>query len=87
MTKDVHADWARQVAADEKVGLLDLYKMAGQRYAALGQEAATAVFADRAVHTNHDGAEILAQVVIEQLNGLPDHPVSGWLRDKPAPTW
>jgi lysophospholipase L1-like esterase len=82
-----HADWARQVARDQKAPLLDLYEYAARRYDQLGQKGATAVFADGRVHTNHDGAEILASVVIEQLNALPVNPVAGYLRDKPAPTW
>jgi lysophospholipase L1-like esterase len=84
---DVHAEWARQVAADQKVGLLDLNKVAGARYAALGEKDATAVFADQHVHTNAAGADILASVVVEELQTLPDKPVAGFLRDKPAPTW
>ena len=82
-----HADWARQVAKDQNAPLLDLYEFTARRYDQLGQQAATAVFADGRVHTNHDGAEIIAAVVIEQLKALPDNPVVGYLRDKPAPTW
>jgi len=82
-----HADWARQVAKDQNAPLLDLYEFTAQRYDALGQTAATAVFADGRVHTNHDGAEIIASVVIEQLKALPENPVAAYLRDKPAPTW
>lgn len=82
-----HADWARQVAKDQNAPLLDLYEGAARRYDQLGQEGATAVFADGKVHTNHDGAEILASVVIEQLKALPVNPVGNYLRDKPATTW
>ena len=82
-----HADWARQVAKDENAALLDLYEFTARKYDALGQEAATALFADQRVHTNHDGAELIASVVIEQLKTLPENPVAHYLRDKPAPTW
>ncbi|MGA2230548.1 MAG: GDSL-type esterase/lipase family protein, partial [Tepidisphaeraceae bacterium] len=81
------ADWARQIAKDQNTPLLDLYEGAAERYDKLGQAATTAVFADGHVHTNHDGAEILASVVVEQLKGLPQDPVAGYFRDTPAPTW
>jgi len=81
------ADWARQVAKDQNAPLLDLYEGAAQRYDQLGQAAATAVFADGKVHTNLDGANILASVVVAQLKALPDDPVAGFFRDPPAPTW
>jgi lysophospholipase L1-like esterase len=81
------ADWARQIAKDQNVALLDLYEGAAERYDKLGQEATTAVFADGHVHTNHDGAEILASVVVEQLKALPQDPAADYLRDTPAPTW
>jgi lysophospholipase L1-like esterase len=82
-----HADWARQVAKSEGVALLDLNELAAQRYDKLGQKATTAVFADGRVHTNHEGAELLATAVIEGLKSLPDDPVAGYLRAKPAATW
>jgi lysophospholipase L1-like esterase len=84
---DVHADWARQVASDEKVDLLDLYAAGSKRYAAMGEKGATAVFADGRVHTNHEGAEILAAVVVEELKQLPDNPTADYLHDKPEPSW
>jgi lysophospholipase L1-like esterase len=82
-----HADWARQVAKDQNVPLLDLYEGAAKRYDNLGQDKTTALFADQRVHTNHDGAEVLASVVIQQLKELPENPAAAYLREKPAATW
>jgi rhamnogalacturonan acetylesterase len=82
-----HADWARQVAKEQNAPLLDLYEAAASRYDELGQEKTTALFADGRVHTNHDGAEVLAAVVVQQLKALPDNPLAGYLRVSPAPTW
>jgi lysophospholipase L1-like esterase len=81
------ADWARQVAKDQNAPLLDLYEGAAQRYDQLGQAATTAIFADGRVHTNYDGATLLASVVVEQSKALSTNPLAAFLRDKPAPTW
>jgi len=84
---EIHADWARQVAKDQNVGLLDLNTIAGKKYEALGQEKATAMFADGHVHTGHAGAELLAASVIEALEALPGNPIAGYLRPTPAANW
>jgi lysophospholipase L1-like esterase len=85
--QDVHADWARQVASEQKMDLLDLHAAASKRYAAMGEKAATAVFADGRVHTNHDGAEVLAAIVVGESKKLRDDPIAGYLRDKPQAAW
>jgi lysophospholipase L1-like esterase len=85
--KDVHADWARQVASDQKVDLLDLYAAGSKKYAAMGEKGALAVFADGRVHTNHDGAEILAAIVVEESKKLAENPIGNYLREKPEASW
>lgn len=85
--QDVHADWARQAAADKKVDLLDLYQAGSERYASLGQDGATALFADGRVHTNHDGAEVLAGIVVGELKRLADDPVKDDLREEAQRAW
>lgn len=84
---DSHADWARAVAKSEGVPLLDLNELIARRYDPLGQEAVTALFADKRVHTSKEGAELNAAVVIGALASLPKDPVAGYLRAKPALVW
>ena len=77
---DSHADWARAVAAAEQVACLDLHGRIADRYDALGEEAVTALFADKTVHTNWDGAVLIASFVVEGLRALPQNPLAPHLR-------
>lgn len=77
---DGHATWARQVAQQDDVLLIDLYELIAQRYDALGKDAVEEMFADRGVHTSYAGAELNAQCVVERLEHLPENPLRGFLR-------
>ncbi|HWA28121.1 MAG TPA: rhamnogalacturonan acetylesterase [Lacunisphaera sp.] len=77
---DSHADWTRAVAAAEKVPLVDLNELIAKKYDALGEPAVTALFADKAVHTNWTGAELNALTVVEGLRALEPNPLAGHLR-------
>ena len=77
---DSHADWARAVAESEQAPFLDLNRLLADRYDALGQDATTALFADKAVHTNWAGAELTARVVADALRALPKNPVAEFMR-------
>ena len=80
-----HADWTRQVAAEEAVALLDLHERIATRYDALGEAAVNLLFADERVHTTKAGAELNAAVVVAELRALENNPLAGWLRpDEPA---
>ncbi|MDP9172123.1 MAG: hypothetical protein M3N54_16010 [Acidobacteriota bacterium] len=48
------------MAKAENVPLLDLYKRIAECYDPMGQEAVTALFADKRVHTSKAGAELNA---------------------------
>ena len=85
--ENAHADWARAVAKEQNVGLVDLQHLLAQKYDALGKDATTALYADGHVHTTRAGAELTAKVVVDALQALPDHPVANLLREKPAATW
>ena len=82
-----HADWAREVARAENVPLLDLYERIARRYDPMGQEAVTALFADKRVHTSKAGAELNASIVVEALRELGKNPVAPYLRRAPASVW
>lgn len=79
-TPDTHADWTRAVGKAEDVGVVDLNESIAVRYDALGQEATTALFADKTTHTTWAGAELSAKIVVEGLRALPKNPVAAFLR-------
>ena len=84
---DSHADWARAVAKAEGAALLDLHEIIAQRYDQMGEEAVTALFADRRVHTTRAGAELNAALVIAALHRLPQDATAKYQRPTPLPVW
>jgi lysophospholipase L1-like esterase len=80
-----HADWAREVAKAENVPLLDLYQRIAERYDPMGEEAVTALFADKRVHTSKAGAELNASIVVAALRAPANDPAARFLRQEPAP--
>jgi lysophospholipase L1-like esterase len=74
---DTYAGWAREVAAQEKVGLIDLNERIAKRYDALGEAAVEPLFGDPHTHTSRAGAELNAEVVVEGLKALAHDPVAG----------
>lgn len=82
-----HADWAREVAKAESAPLLDLNQRIADRYDPMGQEAVTALFADKRVHTSKTGAELNASIVVEALRMLDHDPLAQYLRKQPAAVW
>ena len=83
---DPHAAWARDVAADEKVQLLDLNNLIADQYDAIGRESTTALF-ESGPHTNRKGAEFTAKVIADAIKTALDNPLAKFLRDKPAANW
>lgn len=79
---NTYAGWARDVAAQEKVGLIDLNKHIADRYDALGEAAVEPLFADPHTHTSRVGAELNAAAVVQGLKALPHDPVAGDLSAK-----
>jgi lysophospholipase L1-like esterase len=77
---NTHADWARAVAAAERVPLLDLHELIARRYDALGAAAVAPLFADERVHTGVEGAELSAQIVAGALRALPASPLAPYLK-------
>lgn len=74
---DTYAGWAREVAAQEHVGLIDLNKRIADHYDAMGESAVEPLFADPHTHTSLAGAELNAEVVVQGLKALPNDPVAG----------
>jgi lysophospholipase L1-like esterase len=73
---DTYAGWAREVAAQEKVGVIDLNEHIAEQYDAMGERNVEAMFADPHTHTSRAGAELNAEVVVAGLKALPEDPVA-----------
>ena len=80
-----YGGWARQIAAEQRVGFLDLDEIIARQYDALGEAGVEPLFADPHTHTSRAGAEINAAAVIAGLKGLPLDPLSGYFSAKAGP--
>jgi lysophospholipase L1-like esterase len=69
------AGWARDVAAAEKAGFIDLNELIARKYDALDTEAVNALFAG-SPHTSWAGAIVNAETVISGLKALKTDPVA-----------
>jgi lysophospholipase L1-like esterase len=76
------SDWTRQVAAQEKVPLVDHANIIGDIYDRLGQTEGDALFADHHLHTNTAGAIINCEAFIAGLKALPSMPLVEDLNEK-----
>ena len=85
--RDSHADWAREVAKAQGVGLLDLHELIAGRYDPMGESSVTDLFADRRVHTTRAGAELNAACVLEALHRLKEDPAAKYERATPSAIW
>ncbi|HTS66523.1 MAG TPA: rhamnogalacturonan acetylesterase [Candidatus Acidoferrales bacterium] len=79
-SSDSYQKWAREVAAQEGVGFVDLNEIIAAKYDALGPDKVEALFADEHTHTSRAGAELNADCVVEGLRGLKNEVVAGWLK-------
>jgi lysophospholipase L1-like esterase len=77
---DTYAGWAEEVARREHVSFIDLNEEIAKRYDALGQEKVDPLFGDEHTHTSRAGAEINADIVVEQLKTLRLNPTAAWIR-------
>lgn len=76
---DTYAGWAKQVAAEEGAGFIDLNDRIATRYEALGETKVEPLFADPHTHTSKAGADLNATVVVEGLRALPGAPLDAYL--------
>ena len=72
-----YGGWARQVAAQEGVGFVDLNEIIARRYDKLGEAAVEPLFGDPHTHTSRAGAELNAECVVAGLKALKNDPVGG----------
>jgi hypothetical protein len=73
---DTYAGWARTIATEEKVQLIDLNERIALHYDALGEANVEPLFADPHTHTSRAGAEINAEIVVQGLKSLKHDPVA-----------
>lgn len=62
-----YAGWAQQVAKDEGAYFIDLNDLVATRYEAMGAEAVKPFFPVDHTHTNKEGAQLNAGIVVAQL--------------------
>lgn len=76
---DTYAGWAKQVAAQEGVGFIDLNELVAARYEELGAEKVEPLFADPHTHTSKAGADLNAEILVGALKSLPGSPLDPFL--------
>ena len=77
-----YGGWARQVAAQEHVGFIDLNEIIARKYDILGEEKVDLLFADPHTHTSRAGAELNAECVVAGLKALPHNPFAEYFSTK-----
>ncbi len=86
IVRSSYAGWARQVAEQEGVALLDLNELIASRYDEFGPVKVEPLFADEHTHTSRAGAELNAGIVTAALRSLPGNPFAACLKPAdPAP--
>jgi rhamnogalacturonan acetylesterase len=65
-----YAKWAKEVAVAEGACFIDLNDLVATKYEALGAEKVKTFFPADHTHTNREGAEINAAIIIEKLREL-----------------
>lgn len=77
---DSYAGWAKQVAAQEKIQVVDLNDIAARHYEQLGADKMRAdIFINEHTHTSIEGARLNAAYVCEGLRGLKDGALAAFL--------
>jgi len=67
-----YGEWSREVAEAEHVPFIDLTTIVADRYEAMGQESAAALFPRDHTHTSNEGAVLNAKLIVAGLKGLGD---------------
>ncbi len=69
-SKDSYAGWAEQVAKEEGAYFIDLNDLIANKYETLGTDAVKAFFPGDHTHTDINGANLNAEIVMEQLKKI-----------------
>ena len=74
--------FAREIAHTEGVAFVDLTRLIADEYQRFGSDTVKAWFPKDHTHTNPDGAELNASLVVAGLKGLHNGPLKDWLSAK-----
>jgi len=77
---DSYAGWAMQVANEEGVYFVDLNKIIAEKYEEIGKEKVATFFPADHTHTNKEGAELNAQIVITAIKDLKKCKLKNYLK-------
>ncbi|MFC0773914.1 rhamnogalacturonan acetylesterase [Terrimonas alba] len=69
-SSDSYAKWAKEIAEQEKAFFIDLNELVALRYEELGADKVKSFFPADHTHTNIEGAELNAEIVITALREL-----------------
>ena len=72
--------WAAEVAKEENAFFIDLNKISGDKYDAMGPEKVKAFFPGDHTHTNLEGAKLNARSVIEGIIALKDCKLKDYIK-------
>ncbi|NTS42930.1 rhamnogalacturonan acetylesterase [Flavisolibacter sp. BT320] len=67
---DSYSGWAAQVAKEEGAPFIDLNEIVAARYEAMGTDAVKAFFPVDHTHTNREGAQLNAQILVDAIKEL-----------------
>jgi lysophospholipase L1-like esterase len=77
---DSYSGWAKQIAAQEQIQVVDLNEIAARNYEQLGADLLRSdVFINEHTHTSAAGATLNAACVVDGLRGLKDCPLTKYL--------
>jgi rhamnogalacturonan acetylesterase len=67
---DSYAGWAESIAREEGAYFIDINDKIAERYEALGKEIVDSFFPSDHTHTNKEGAELNAAIVVQELKKI-----------------
>ncbi|RNL52178.1 rhamnogalacturonan acetylesterase [Pedobacter jejuensis] len=81
LVTDSYAEWAGQIAKDEKVDFIPLNQLIKDKYAASSVEQVKSYFTEKDhTHTNEEGAKLNASFVVEGLKAVKTNKLNRYLK-------
>lgn len=79
-SKDSYAGWAEQIAKEEGAFFIDLNDLIATKYEQLGAEAVKPFFPGDHTHTDINGAQLNAQIVMDQLKKINPENLKNYMK-------
>jgi len=70
IVRDIFAEWAATVAAEEGASWIDLNSLVAERYEQFGEARVAELFEEPPAHTNLEGALLTVEIVLKSLRSL-----------------